>query len=361
MKRPLEVDTASAAVPQMAGGLGDIMGGTLSPKQTTGTQSFTSMERILLSANGNLQRLISSYHNSPVTVSIRKNERVAYGSYDREVVMSILGVVFARATSKVSLERDECIAAVEEQKVGIGQLFRHFNILPQFDLLHAGHTESNDSGPELTGVECLWRDYVLRAPGITCNIHEVIRSDVFELQMPEGYEEAVTTSVASFGDIIAPTVTFLKLPLGFTSLQRLLLSANGNVERILSSYYAKPLSMYVVLNHKRAGSVYDRQSVMLLDGRQLMLAKTTVFISKPSWSTAIEEEGLSVGSLFAHFGELPTFELHATGSGPDYFFRQYALIASGMTCFINETFNKDVFTENEEPELGEALTSGWGI
>ena len=40
--------------------------------------TFTPLERIAITANGNLQRLISSYYNAPVTVTCILNEEVLY-------------------------------------------------------------------------------------------------------------------------------------------------------------------------------------------------------------------------------------------------------------------------------------------
>ena len=51
---------------------------------------FTPLERIAITATGNLQRIISSFYNCPVTVQCVKNEKVASGVYDREVEISVL-------------------------------------------------------------------------------------------------------------------------------------------------------------------------------------------------------------------------------------------------------------------------------
>ena len=51
---------------------------------------FTPLERIAITATGNLQRIISSYYNCPVIVECVKNEKVAAGVYDREVKISVL-------------------------------------------------------------------------------------------------------------------------------------------------------------------------------------------------------------------------------------------------------------------------------
>ncbi|CAN0049591.1 unnamed protein product, partial [Hapterophycus canaliculatus] len=125
---------------------GDIMGGGGGgADRNTGRQGggllqhFDAMERVVLTANGNLQRVISSYYNSPVTVDITYCEEVEPSVYEREVEISIFGRVFCVAKSLVVLHSTVCAEAVKTGSVGIGQLFRSLDILPSFDLLNAGH------------------------------------------------------------------------------------------------------------------------------------------------------------------------------------------------------------------------------
>jgi len=349
-KRPHDEDEEVAAamlgtLPPPAG-LGDIMGHKdalpTSPRTSLSLSDFTPLQRVVLSANGNLQRLVSSYHNAAVTVTTRYSHRVQSGLIEREVELSIMGIVFAVATSTVRLSRADLIAAVEERGLAIGQLFRHLNVMPTFELRDAGHLSSGALVEGEAEVPRFYREYVLSGEGVTCDIREVLRADLFALTLPPKSPLSADTG-ASMGDIMAPNVTFLALPDGFTPLQRLLLTANGNLERMLSSYFLKPLQLYVSHNHKRHASVYDRQAALLLEGKQLMLAKTTVFITDPTWQQAVDSEGAEVGGLFRRFSELPTFTLHSTGHGPDFVWRQYQLRASGMTCEINETFPKSLF------------------
>eukprot|EP00966_Prymnesium_polylepis_P052837 1223649-Prymnesium_polylepis.1 len=117
------------------GGLGDIMGGAGlgHTELRQPLEHFTPLQRIVLSANGNLQRLLSSYYNSPVTVNARQHDKVAEGEYLREVEISVHGIIFCVARSLVKITRPEVIAAIEGG-VAIGQLFRHLSILPSFSL-----------------------------------------------------------------------------------------------------------------------------------------------------------------------------------------------------------------------------------
>eukprot|EP00953_Heterococcus_sp_UTEX-ZZ885_P029320 15570-Heterococcus_DN1.PRE.2 len=140
---------------------GDIMEGN-----STGVvvmADFTPLERVVLTANGNLQRIISkrlclqrlaadsiafvslacicyhsSYYNAPVDVAIDKCEHIGDGVYDRAVTLSVAGVKFCIAKSIVTLHSTVCKELVDNKTVGIGQLFRHLDTLPQFTLMNAG-------------------------------------------------------------------------------------------------------------------------------------------------------------------------------------------------------------------------------
>lgn len=69
--------------------MGDIM--SWSPRQTCSVlpPGFTPSQRILLTANGNVQRILSSYYNTSVTVDIIKNQKIKETikeiQYDRQV------------------------------------------------------------------------------------------------------------------------------------------------------------------------------------------------------------------------------------------------------------------------------------
>ena len=274
------VASAAPSVPS----LGDIMGGAgLPPSPSLG--AFTPAQRIALSANGNLQRLVSSYYNSPVFVAQVYNRPAASGArgaYDRQVTLAVAGVEFCTATSSLELSEEPLIEAVEVRGVGIGQLFRHHSILPTCEV-HAAALEP--------GGGFFWREYTLSGAGVACKIHERFRADLFDLpsllepptaaaaataaEVPAAAAAAAKPTAAAalsiavpgaagggaakrppisppagsavrvgggLGDIMSANATGMDLPDGFTPLQRMLLTANGNVERIVSSYYASPAS-----------------------------------------------------------------------------------------------------------------------
>ncbi|KNC82040.1 hypothetical protein SARC_05677 [Sphaeroforma arctica JP610] len=169
---PLHTPPANATATALkeAPHLGDLMGWRTTFTELPG--QFTGLERIVLTANGTLQRIISSYYNAEVTVKIRHNRpRTDQGWYDREVELLIFDQVFCIATSEIHLDRKEYVDLVEINRIGLGQLFRHLNLLPFFHLLKVGR---NPEGG-------LKRTYTLQSPGITCRITETFPRKLFTL------------------------------------------------------------------------------------------------------------------------------------------------------------------------------------
>ena len=79
---------AAGGEKEKASSLGDLAGGMETTMEYL--PDFTPLERIALTATGNLQRIISSYYNCPVTVECVKNVKVAAGVYDREVKINVI-------------------------------------------------------------------------------------------------------------------------------------------------------------------------------------------------------------------------------------------------------------------------------
>lgn len=116
-----------AAKARKLASLADIM----SPEEDDTLRSFTAftpLQRIALSANGNLQRIVSSYYNAPVTVHVVHTRRVSAGKYEREVTLSVNAVEFCRATSRIELEREEYIEAREMCAAGCGLTRSHHRV-----------------------------------------------------------------------------------------------------------------------------------------------------------------------------------------------------------------------------------------
>lgn len=349
-----EPDAADAPpTPTRVGGLGDLMaaGHSFWGECAAEISQFSPLERVLIAANGNLQRLVSSYLNSEVSVAVSYNRRVEHGKYEREVTLSVRSQQFAVATSTVTLTREDCIDAVERRGVAIGQMFRYLNIMPRFRLHSVG--EQADAR--------FWREYTLEAEGCCCRIREVIMKNVLELPEPEAPPPAPPAPqqplvaptaaaaappparVGTFGDIMSVNSTGMALPEGFSAQQRLLLTANGNVERIVRAFYDEEVHTHLLENARVEPGVYERKVSMHVRGSQFMTARSTVFITSDEWRDAAEKQRVPVGELFGHFGQLPTFTLHSAGrSHGEFFWRVYSLRSPGMACEITETFATDV-------------------
>ena len=162
--------------PSTTTGLGDIMG--MRPDRIAQFGRFRPLERVLLTANGNLQRIVSSFYDADVSVavihcterSLQRGERDVVAAFDREAHLSVHGSVFCVAKSDVWLHTPESVAMVSSGEIGIGQLYRQGNILPRFTLLDAG--KSDDDGS-------FWRKYELASDVVSCVIHEQFTADIF--------------------------------------------------------------------------------------------------------------------------------------------------------------------------------------
>jgi hypothetical protein len=144
------------------------------------------LDRMAITANGNLQRLYSSYYDAPVRVVVDfclpvptttnadcddcESSSLSSPSpspddkcWDRRVHLTVHGQTFCTADSFIRVHDVECQALVESGLVGLGQLFRYLDILPEFALLQAGPTPEGGC----------WRKYTLSCKYVTCHIQEV--------------------------------------------------------------------------------------------------------------------------------------------------------------------------------------------
>jgi hypothetical protein len=159
-------------------------------------QIHNPLDRMAITANGNLQRLFSSYYDTPVTVQVEycrqrqqshrhqqqqlevQNSTTISASvaaiWERQVLLQIFNnQTFCTATSLVVVHQEQVEQLIESGVVGIGQLFRHFNVLPEFALVTAGPTSQGG----------FWRNYTLTSDQlITCHIHEVFCPNVWNLK-----------------------------------------------------------------------------------------------------------------------------------------------------------------------------------
>ncbi|KAJ1921475.1 hypothetical protein IWQ60_006750 [Tieghemiomyces parasiticus] len=147
---------------------------------------ITPWQRVLLWANGNVQRILSAYHNQPLRIHVLRNDQVLERAkwhlethqpdanallLDREVQLLIGDRSMCRAQSKVAISDASYERLFIEEGVGIGQLFHYSKVVPDFHLVRIGHHPDGS----------FWRLYTLSVPGVHFEIHEHFSADVFQL------------------------------------------------------------------------------------------------------------------------------------------------------------------------------------
>ncbi|KAI0048734.1 hypothetical protein FA95DRAFT_1005763 [Auriscalpium vulgare] len=135
----------------------------------------TGIERIMLSAQGDLQRLLSSFFARPIDINriyAHTSPRTHPASEERpltqrrEVHLLCARKTACVATSTVTITAPQCERLFLDEKFAIGQMFRKLQRTPEFALLDCGAGVEN-------GKRTLWRRYVLATEGFECDITEV--------------------------------------------------------------------------------------------------------------------------------------------------------------------------------------------
>ncbi len=157
--------------------LGDVGGAHLDTDLSFFAKSrieFTPAQRVALTANGNLQRVLSAYHNERVTIRVLSHERESLGLWRRRVVLELADRPACVARSSVVARTR---TAIEEASKGggLGQLFSELGGKQEFSLLEVARAESTFS-----------RVYVLSNAHLVCHIEEVMPLNLFEDAFLEG-------------------------------------------------------------------------------------------------------------------------------------------------------------------------------
>ncbi|KDR68002.1 hypothetical protein GALMADRAFT_79065 [Galerina marginata CBS 339.88] len=170
------------------------------------------VERIALSAQGDLQRVLSAFFARPIMIALVYSQTLRQNSLQspfepiqnptpsiiasvspaapivqtRQVHLQCAGKIVCTATSTVRITSPECAHLFLQEKYAIGQMFRRLEKVPAFELLSVGlgpvkdvekQTASNfvaGQGEEHVGQ--LWRKYTLVIPHFECEILEVFPS-----------------------------------------------------------------------------------------------------------------------------------------------------------------------------------------
>lgn len=151
--------------------LGDVGGAHLDTDLSFFAKSriaFSPAQRVALTANGNLQRVLSAYHNERVTIRVLSHERESLGLWRRRVVLELADRPACVARSSVVARTR---TAIEEASKGggLGQLFSELGGKQEFSLLEVARAETTFS-----------RVYVLSNAHLVCHIEEVMPLNLFE-------------------------------------------------------------------------------------------------------------------------------------------------------------------------------------
>jgi len=167
------------------------------PKEVTG------IERIVLAAQGDLQRVLSAFFATPVVVSLIYSQTSRQSSpsclpeivyqptplliasasptspitQTRQVHLQCTGKTVCIATSTVRISSPEVAHLFLQEKYAIGQMFRRMGKVPAFDLVAVGlgdvTEKESDEKDDKTKQAQLWRKYTLNIPDFECEILEV--------------------------------------------------------------------------------------------------------------------------------------------------------------------------------------------
>ena len=77
------------------------MGSNLETSVEVSSDDFSPFERVVITANGNLQRIMSAYYGAPVSVRIIRCNEISPRVFDREVELIVGEKVFCTAVGKV--------------------------------------------------------------------------------------------------------------------------------------------------------------------------------------------------------------------------------------------------------------------
>ncbi|GBB84962.1 hypothetical protein RclHR1_11550004 [Rhizophagus clarus] len=192
----------------------------------------------------------------------------------------------------------------------------------------------------------------------------------------------------NFGDVMSSRTTTLLLPDEFSGLERICLTANGNLQRILSSWFNKTVKVDIVkndsvniktdsqvrtlvttnetiiilnnnnVNYNSSNSDntkqneeeltsilkrFDREVNIICENKIVCNAKSDIIIRDHNIVQLIENEGFGIGQLFRYLDKLPSFHLHYIGKSTKIWWREYSLHIPGVECYIKETFPNNLF------------------
>ncbi|PVZ98338.1 hypothetical protein BB558_005658 [Smittium angustum] len=159
-------------------------------------------------------------------------------------------------------------------------------------------------------------------------------------------ENSDIESKTHLGDIFLPQKTFCTLPPEFSNpIQRIFLTANGNLQRLLSSYYNLPVSVDILYNQKILPSdtnpkvTFDRKVNLVCNNKTVCIAESKIYLLSDKATDLIINQKVGIAQFFRYRNSFPDFVLLSAKSNPDNSFqRSYILKTSDLECHIDEYF-----------------------
>ncbi|KAI0332091.1 hypothetical protein GY45DRAFT_1352936 [Cubamyces sp. BRFM 1775] len=153
----------------------DTYTGASTSVEIDGPEDVTGIERIMLAAQGDLQRLLSAFFARTITIECIYSSTSARGpgaskdnpiKQSRQVHLKCGSRILCVATSSVTVTSPQCERLLLDEKFALGQIFRHLRTYPDFTLVNVG-------AQVIDGKRELRRTYQLATEGIVCEILEV--------------------------------------------------------------------------------------------------------------------------------------------------------------------------------------------
>ncbi|KAF8645806.1 hypothetical protein AX16_007561 [Volvariella volvacea WC 439] len=150
----------------------------------------------------------------------------------------------------------------------------------------------------------------------------------------------------------------LTCPRDITGIERIMLAATGNLQRILSAFFSRPINIKTIYAHTDPRIApaspsnpikQSRQVHLVCSDRTVCIATSTVTVTSPLTEKLLLDDKYPIGQLFRCLQQIPDFTLVNVEckeiDGKRYLNRLYKLEVEGIVCEILEEFkDRDMFT-----------------
>ncbi|EJD43050.1 hypothetical protein AURDEDRAFT_66901, partial [Auricularia subglabra TFB-10046 SS5] len=139
-------------------------------------------------------------------------------------------------------------------------------------------------------------------------------------------------------------------PEGVTPIERVLLSANGDLQRLLSAFFAKPIDAQVLStatsfadSGTRALPMTQKRVILLLCDRAVVCKATSTVVAKSDRAVDLLEQGFFLGQVLRTLQQIPNFALRdvrlwTDESAKRVLARRYTVSVDSLECDIEEEF-----------------------